>query len=79
MIGKEPFFLVTSASHMPRAVALFKKLGMKPIPAPTGHLAKRPRGRNPQRYFPSPEGLHKSQRLVYETLGMIWAKFRGQI
>jgi uncharacterized SAM-binding protein YcdF (DUF218 family) len=31
--------LVTSAIHMPRSVAIFKKLGMDIIPAPTDYLA----------------------------------------
>ena len=35
MIGKEKFILVTSAAHMPRSMALFKKRGLQPIPAPT--------------------------------------------
>lgn len=37
-VGTEPFILVTSAFHMPRAMGLFQKAGYKPIPAPSGHL-----------------------------------------
>jgi uncharacterized SAM-binding protein YcdF (DUF218 family) len=40
LVNTEPFFLVTSASHMPRAVAMFTQVGMHPLPAPAGYLAK---------------------------------------
>ena len=44
-IGRERFILVTSAAHMPRSMALFKKRGLQPIPAPTDFLSPgRPRG-----------------------------------
>lgn len=38
IVGKDRFILVTSASHMPRAMALFKKYGMDPVPAPTDYM-----------------------------------------
>ncbi len=37
IVGKDKFILVTSAFHMPRSMAFFRKNGMDPIPAPTGH------------------------------------------
>ena len=40
IVGRDKFILVTSAAHMPRAVALFKHQGMGPIPCPVGHLIK---------------------------------------
>ena len=49
MVGNDRFILVTSASHMPRSVALFKKHGMNPIPAPTGHLVKERQSLFPRR------------------------------
>jgi uncharacterized SAM-binding protein YcdF (DUF218 family) len=36
--GIEEFLLVTSAIHMPRSLMIFRRLGMKPIPAPTDFL-----------------------------------------
>ena len=40
IVGNEPFVLVTTASHIPRSMALFKKLGMDPIPSPVGHRVR---------------------------------------
>ena len=39
MLGNKPFILVTSAFHMPRAMALFENLHMQPIAAPAGYQA----------------------------------------
>src|SRR5205814_2849350 len=36
----EPCVLVTSASHMPRAVALFRKVGVETLPAPANYIAQ---------------------------------------
>lgn len=40
MVGREKFFLVTSASHLPRAMAMFQKQGLMPLAAPVGHLVR---------------------------------------
>jgi uncharacterized SAM-binding protein YcdF (DUF218 family) len=79
MVGNDPFLLVTSASHMPRSMALFKSLGMNPVPAPTGHIVKETQGAGPRRFFPSVGGLSKAEAAFYEYLGLAWAKVRGQI
>jgi|YelNatPaOPRAMG01_1025707.scaffolds.fasta_scaffold41982_3 uncharacterized SAM-binding protein YcdF (DUF218 family) len=79
IIGPTPFFLVTSASHMPRAMDLFRKLGMQPIAAPTDYLAKLNRSLTPDDIFPSYYGLYEAERTVYEYLGIAWEKLRGQI
>jgi len=41
IVGDERFILVTSASHMPRSMVLFRKSGMEPIPAPTDYRVPR--------------------------------------
>ncbi|MFQ5779371.1 MAG: envelope biogenesis factor ElyC [Nitrospiria bacterium] len=79
LVGNAPFILVTSASHMPRSIAMFKKLGMNPIPAPIGHRVKDRQGLRPDLFFPDASSLGKSERAFYEYLGIIWAKLRGQI
>lgn len=38
--GKNPVILVTSASHMPRAVMVFESFGLKVIPSPTDYHFK---------------------------------------
>jgi uncharacterized SAM-binding protein YcdF (DUF218 family) len=78
-VGKDDFVLVTSASHMPRALGLFRKQGMNPIPAPTHHLVEENDTKKPWEYFPSDHAVHKMKRAVYEYLGLTWAKLRGQI
>jgi uncharacterized SAM-binding protein YcdF (DUF218 family) len=79
IVGQEQFILVTSASHMPRSMALFKKLGMHPIPAPTDHLVKECQKISPGMFYPSANGLCKAERAFYEYLGLAWAKLRGAI
>lgn len=39
LAGDRPVVLVTSATHMARAVRLFEREGLEVIPAPTGHRA----------------------------------------
>ena len=79
IVGSASFVLVTSASHMPRAMALFKKLGMNPIPAPTRHRIKSNQALSPGSFFPQTDDLHKSETAIHEYLGIAWAKLSGQI
>ena len=78
-IGMDQFILVTSAVHMPRAMALFRKHGMYPIPAPTNYKAIQKEGFNFTGLFPSANPLAKSAQAIHEYLGMLWAKLRSQI
>jgi len=78
-VGAAPFLLVTSASHMPRAMGLFRKLGMKPVAAPTDYMAKTGGPFSPDHYYPGSGALSKTERGVYEYLGMAWERLLGQI
>jgi len=78
IIGSDQFLLVSSASHMPRAVALFRKQGMRPIPAPTNYRAmQRQRSIPLLGLLPRPGPLAESNQAIHEYLGILWAKFRG--
>jgi len=74
----ERFVLVTSASHMPRAVALFRSFGMQPIPAPIDFWVKNQSGINPLLFFPSSSGLRKMERVFHEYLGLAWTKLKAR-
>ena len=78
-IGRERFILVTSASHMPRSTALFKKHGMQPIPAPTGFLVREGPRPDPRRFFPCASSLSGMETAGHEYLGLAWAWLRGEI
>lgn len=79
IIREEPLILVTSASHMPRALLLFKKLQMRPIPAPTDYSVRRKETISPGIFFPNAKALQKVEVALHEYLGIIWAKMRNQI
>lgn len=79
-VGEEPFLLVTSASHMPRAMLLARKAGLNPIPAPTAmHTATMTTPTDPAFYLPSANALAMSERAIHEYLGIAWAWMRGHI
>jgi uncharacterized SAM-binding protein YcdF (DUF218 family) len=71
LLGTEPFVLVTSAYHMPRAMQLMRRAGARPIAAPTGQLVKAGRGFPWRALLPSSAGLGKSERAVHEYLGFL--------
>lgn len=79
LLGREKFILVTSASHMPRAMALFKKQGMNPLPAPAGHLVKGTEASDWRFNFPGSRDLYKAEGAFYEYLGLAWAWLTGKI
>ena len=81
LVGINPFILATSASHMPRSMALFRKLGMQPIPAPTNYLVIEKQGESidPSQFFPGSIKLIKMEIAIHEYLGLVWAKLRGRI
>ncbi len=79
----EKVVLVTEASHMPRAMALFRGQGIDPIPAPTRHRARR---REPaaaphpgELLKPGARALRMSERAFHEYIGIAWAYLRGQL
>jgi len=79
IVGGDPFFLVTVASHMPGAMGLFRKQGLRPIAAPTAFRVKRYVGLTRNMFYPGAGALQSCERAFYEYLGIGWGKLRGQI
>lgn len=76
-IGNAPFLLVTSASHLPRAMIFFQHAGLHPLPAPANQLAIESPLNPWEKAIPSPVWLMHSDRVGYETLGRIWQWLKG--
>jgi len=79
IVQSDPFLLVTSANHMPRSMAVFRKGGMNPIAAPADFLALRAKSQFLGKVLPSPRYLVYSERAVYEYLGLVWYRLTGKI
>ncbi|MCF6147412.1 MAG: DUF218 domain-containing protein [Candidatus Kuenenia sp.] len=77
IVGNDTFILVTSANHIARAMGMFKKLGMNPVPAPAGHTILKSQETSPGKFFPSSYGFDKAEQVFYEYLGILWAMLRG--
>jgi uncharacterized SAM-binding protein YcdF (DUF218 family) len=80
LLGGDRFALVTSAMHLPRAMAMFKRAGMHPIPAPTDFLSlDQPSGvGHLLGLMPHAGAAFAIERGLHEYLGLFWAKLRGQ-
>lgn len=61
--------LVTSALHMPRAVAEFRRAGVEVVPAPADQA--QPKERGLRRWLPSTGALDASGRAMKEVLGRV--------
>jgi uncharacterized SAM-binding protein YcdF (DUF218 family) len=70
--GIRRVYLVTHATHMPRAVWVFENLGVDTIPAPMGFTTLNKTERETLGYFPSAHGLQLSSSALRERLGLMW-------
>ena len=83
LTGSAPILLVTSASHIPRALGLFRKQGLDATPAPCGYSVKnRPGdnwGGNPFDLLPQTGAFSKSTRAIAELVGMLVYRVSGKL
>jgi len=72
--------IATSATHMRRAMMIFRQQGAEPVAAPTDFVRKKDPGRGfvLSDYYPSMEHLDNLERAVKEYAGYVWDKRRCQ-
>lgn len=83
MLGGTPVLLVTSASHIPRALGLFRKQGLDATPYPCGYLAQNQPGTgwnlDPFALLPDVRDLHTSTYAINEIVGSLVYRLTGRI
>ncbi|MBI3755042.1 MAG: YdcF family protein [Deltaproteobacteria bacterium] len=78
LVGERNTILVTSAFHMKRAAAMFKRIGIDVIPAPTDYRSEQKR-LTFYSFIPHAGSLENSSTALYEYMALIWYKIRGVI
>jgi uncharacterized SAM-binding protein YcdF (DUF218 family) len=65
--------LVTSASHLPRAVFYFEEKNIQVLPIPVEHFSRK--NVEPVAGLPNAASLYRSERAIHEYLGLIYQKY----
>lgn len=77
VLKQSRFALVTSASHMPRAMRLFQQYGSQPHAAPTDHKVRAKDVSEKRHFLPHSKNIKKMERWWYETLGQTWLSVKA--
>lgn len=75
--GWQRMLLITSASHMPRALASFRKAGLRVIPSPTDYATVQPPVLDALDFLPDAGALAQSSRMLHEWIGTFYYRWRG--
>jgi uncharacterized SAM-binding protein YcdF (DUF218 family) len=79
LLKGERCILVTSAIHMRRSIALFRKAGVDALPAPTDYLSQVNPGIRPADFFPGPRRIRAADAAAHEYLGIAWGWLTGRL
>lgn len=78
LVEKKRILLVTSAYHMKRSVAMFRKMSVDVIPAPTDFISEQ-RGASLYTFIPTAGTLNASTIAFSEYLSFTWYGLTGQL
>lgn len=73
LLHQEPFYLVTSAIHMPRSIGLCHQQGLNPIPAPTDFTLFWSDSNQAKMYIPNAYNFYFLTIALHEILGQLWS------
>jgi uncharacterized SAM-binding protein YcdF (DUF218 family) len=84
LLGQASILLVSSASHLPRATALFAKQGFRVTPAPCAYISQNKpgdsrNGLNVFDFLPNDRALQNSQDAIAEVIGIAVYWMTGKI
>ena len=75
LLGKENL-LLSEATHLKRAVALFNAQNVKVVPVPSRYMTSSENDFNVYNITPNANAVKTFERLIYETLGNAWVAIR---
>jgi len=75
IMGQTPFYLVTSAAHMPRVLLIAKDMDLKVHPVPCDFQWSQNQW-SPWDLWPNPDNLKKSDFACHEYLGITWFRLK---
>ncbi|MGL6027641.1 MAG: envelope biogenesis factor ElyC [Vibrio sp.] len=78
-VQQKRMVLVTSASHMKRAMREFQSAGLTPIAAPTNYLGHLNIIQPWDKYIPKSRYLEQTELFWYESLGLLWQTLRDSV
>ncbi len=78
LVGTQRIALVTSALHLPRAVALFRGAGMSVVPCPAGFATQSYDTFGPEQFLCDAGSLAQSSAALHERIGLLWSSLRGR-
>jgi len=71
---RHPLIIVSTATHIPRAMIWFRKQGLSPVAAPTNHIIKIGENTITKKWWlPSHRFIELTDRVVYEFAGIVQA------